>query len=893
MRVQHALLPLLGEALVQIASSAAVHNSNDAVAAAPIVPGAYIVELHDDQDIDSFYGDLAAANVEAEKRLDLSYSLFKGLSFRLKNVSQNDSDVAAQMISDMPKVRKVWPIRVRNVPEDEVVWVGNGADASVALKRRQESANDTFSPHVMTQVDKLRAEGFTGTGVRIGIVDTGVDYNHPALGDGCFGPGCLFSYGADLVGDDFTGLNVPVPDPDPYDNCAGHGTHVSGIIAAQVNGLGFTGAAPDATLGMYRVFGCAGSSSDDVLIAAFNQAYEDGSDIITSSIGGPSGWSEDPWAVAVQRIVETGVPCTVSAGNDGSNGLFFASSSANGKGVTAVASISNTEIPQLLVSATFSVDNSSEEVFGWEVGNPSYTNVSLPLWAVSNNTEVEDDACSALSEDTPDLSEYMVLIRQANNCAVYQQAQNVADKGARNIMLYSNGPTTTLVYVSFLPEILGAGMVTATQGVEWIDLLNEGREITLHMTDQNHADKLLESSPDTQYGGLLSSFSSWGPTWEVDVKPQFASPGGNILSTYPLDLGGYAVLSGTSMACPLTAAIYALVSQARDTLDPSVLERLVSSTAIPKIWAEDASGRLAPVPQQGGGLIQAFDAAHTKTIPSVASISFNDTANFIPSANFSIQNLGSDDVTYEIGHVAAITVYTFNRDSIYPSFYPNPTDDAFATLDFSELKVVVPAGGSVDITVAPTPPSGLNETLLPVYSGYITINGTNGDTLSIPYLGVVGSMYSAPKMLDPDWTFLSNYTDPLHAALENTTFSVPLPANATDEPDASIGYPTAVIQLNAGTPLLRCDVVPLDDPAIVTTTEVLGVKIVGSALNYPIEYSQRTYYISPFTGLLANGGAVPEGRYQLLVRILRIFGDPEDEDDYESMTLAPFNIVYA
>lgn len=436
-------------------------------------------------------------------------------------------------------------------------------------------------------------------------------------------------------------------------------------------------------------------------------------------------------------------------------------------------------------------------------------------------------------------------------------------------------------------------MVTAMQGVEWVNLLNQGKEIIVHMTDQNHTSKLVESSPDTQYGGLLSPFSSWGPTWEVDVKPQFASPGGNILSTYPLDLGGYAVLSGTSMACPLTAAIYALISQARGTLDPSTLERVISSTASPKVWAEDTSGRLAPVPQQGGGLIQAFDAAYTTTIPSVASISFNDTANFIPSANFSIQNLSPNDVTYEIGHVAAITAYTFNRDSIYPSFYPNPTDDAFATLEFSESKVVIPAGGSFDITVTPTPPSGLNETLLPVYSGYITINGTNGDSLFIPYLGVVGSMYSAPKMLDPDWTFLSNYTDPLHAAPENTTFAVPFPSNSTSEPDTSIGYPTAVIQLNAGTSLLRCDVVPLDDSANVTTTEVLGVQIVGSALNYPIEYSQRTYYISPFTGMLSDGVAVPEGRYRLLVRILRIFGDPEKEDDYESMTLAPFNIVYA
>lgn len=68
---------------------------------------------------------------------------------------------------------------------------------------------------------------------------------------------------------------------------------------------------------MYRVFGCHDSVGDDVLISAYNMAYEAGSDIITASIGGANGWSEEAWAVAVQRIVEAGVPCPVAAGNDG------------------------------------------------------------------------------------------------------------------------------------------------------------------------------------------------------------------------------------------------------------------------------------------------------------------------------------------------------------------------------------------------------------------------------------------------------------------------------------------------------------------------------------------------------------------------------------------------
>jgi subtilisin family serine protease len=163
---------------------------------------------------------------------------------------------------------------------------------------------------------------------------------------GCFGAGCLVSYGTDLVGDAYDGNNKGVPDPDPMD-CGGHGTHVAGSIAAQSNPFDFTGASPGVQLGAYKVFGCDGQVSNDVLIAAYNMAYEAGSDIITASIGGPAGWSEEPWAVAVQRIVEHGVPCTVAAGNEGAVGLFYASTAANGKKVTAVASVDNTKTPAL------------------------------------------------------------------------------------------------------------------------------------------------------------------------------------------------------------------------------------------------------------------------------------------------------------------------------------------------------------------------------------------------------------------------------------------------------------------------------------------------------------------------------------------------------------------
>lgn len=99
------------------------------------------------------------------------------------------------------------------------------------------------------------------------------------------------AFGTDLVGDAYTGSNTPIPKADPKD-CAGHGTHVAGIIAAS-NDPYVLGVAPNATLGIYKVFGCDGSTSNDVLISAFLQAHNYGVDLITASIGGASGWPEE------------------------------------------------------------------------------------------------------------------------------------------------------------------------------------------------------------------------------------------------------------------------------------------------------------------------------------------------------------------------------------------------------------------------------------------------------------------------------------------------------------------------------------------------------------------------------------------------------------------------
>ncbi|GKT44316.1 subtilisin-like protease 3 [Colletotrichum spaethianum] len=135
---------------------------------------------------------------------------------------------------------------------DFSIWTGQPGHDYGDLKKRQ-LVKEFSSSLVQTQVDKLHRNGITGKGIKVAVIDTGIDYLLPAL-DGCFGRGCLISYGADLVGDEFNGGNTLKPSSDTM-NCSSHGTHVAGIIAAQSNPLGFTGTAPVVTLGACKLNG--------------------------------------------------------------------------------------------------------------------------------------------------------------------------------------------------------------------------------------------------------------------------------------------------------------------------------------------------------------------------------------------------------------------------------------------------------------------------------------------------------------------------------------------------------------------------------------------------------------------------------------------------------------
>lgn len=353
----------------------------------------------------------------------------------------NKAQIAARDIAKRSETKNIWPVRRLRFPELKPLTTGDGKILDIKFNTLSGALNETNdSTHVQTQVDKLRAEGYTGQGIKVGIVDSGIDYTNPALG-GCFGEGCLVSFGYDLVGNELPKDDEEyTPDKDPWEGCFGHGTHVAGIVAAQPNEYGFTGVAPGAKIGMFKCSaGCQGYTSTDALIAGLNRAYEYGSDIISISAGNTANWAQDPWALVASRIVEKGVPVLAANGNAGDAGLFQASAPAVGKDVAAIGSTDNTKIPVILAESTFRVNNGSEEKFGWISGDPALpanSSVSLPLWAVP----VDNNACTPLPEDTPDLSGKIALIhlQETADCTPRDQTLNIAQKGAKHLIFHTS-----------------------------------------------------------------------------------------------------------------------------------------------------------------------------------------------------------------------------------------------------------------------------------------------------------------------------------------------------------------------------------------------------------------------------------------------------------------------
>ena len=603
-----------------------------------------------------------------------------------------------------------------------------------------------------------------------------------------------------------------------------------------------------------------------------------------------------PLATSIQRIVEAGVPCSIALGNSGTAGLFSSDGPGDADRVTGVASVYNTDRPIYVVDGAYEVHGSEAMSFGWTPAQPSiFPNGTYPLYAISYNSTALDDACESLPKDTPDLSKSLVLARASSVCGTTEQISNIAASGGRFIMFYSDYSGTVQLQYSEA-RVAGVGMITREQGAEWVSLLAEDSSINVQITDPKFLTRGFQMSKNTDTGGYLSVFTSWGPTFGLDFKPQFAAPGGYILSAWPLSRGGYSIGSGTSMACPFVTGVIALLLEARGKTDPATINNILGATANPNIFFDgtDVYPYLAPVVQQGSGLINAYDAVHTETILSVSSISLNDTEHFKAKSNFTIQNAGSQAVTYELAHVSGPTIYTLSDHgpAPYPFGYggvsPEIVESA-ATLEFSSTSVTIAAGESAVVEISPTPPSDLITNHIPVYGGYITLNGTNGDSLSLPYMGVASVMRNATVMNTyADFVYLGSTTGRIEAG---HVFTLP-PADAPIAANDTRLFPKIWTGLALGTAILRVDVKSTTGTDT-DTVEILGEEVVGSVLSFPRYYVPRDLSDGwVWFGQLEGGHYLPTGNYTLIIRALKIFGDVDNPDDYELVETPEFRIEY-
>lgn len=172
-----------------------------------------------------------AALAYATRQTYDSPSLFVGLSLTLNN----DNDL--QTLKGLDNVVGVWPVQTIARPS-AAVQLGHLSKKPLDARATYPGTNDTIphivgdiqvnNPHTMARVDDVQATGVKGKGMKIGIIDTGVDFRHPSLG-GCFGPGCKIELGYDFVGDEYPS-SPAAPGPTPLTTCisGGHGTHVTG-----------------------------------------------------------------------------------------------------------------------------------------------------------------------------------------------------------------------------------------------------------------------------------------------------------------------------------------------------------------------------------------------------------------------------------------------------------------------------------------------------------------------------------------------------------------------------------------------------------------------------------------------------------------------------------------
>jgi subtilisin family serine protease len=686
--------------------------------------------------------------------------------------------------------------------------------------------------------------------VRVGVIDTGLDYHHPDLGGG-FGPNFRVSSGHDFVGNGFTGGNTPVPDADP-DDCVGHGTHVAGIIGA--NGT-HVGVAPGVTFGAYRVFGCSGSTTSDILIAAMERALNDGMQVVNISIGSAFAWPQYPTATAADRLVNKGVVVVASIGNEGMLGLYSASAPGLGKKVIGVGSIENNYVNM----RTFTVSPDARVIPYFPAPPPLVPNSGTFPMARTGSPTSTADACVPVPPPGS-LAGKVALIRRSvqTACSPYLKARNAQAAGAVGVVIYNNAPGNFTVTVPTPPGqppiTIPVALISAAEGI----LINN--RIVAGPTFMTWTG-VITPVPNSN-GGLISPFSSYGLSPDLALKPDISAPGGWIRSTYPLELGGTAILSGTSMASPHVAGAVALLLEAHPHTSSQAVNRILQNSADPiDWWVNPSLGLLESVHRQGAGQLDIDDAILANTMIEPGNLALGESEG-AAVRTLTVENPSDFAVSYTLSHAPA--------QATGPNTFPPVSFfDAPSSVAFSENPLVVPPGGSasVDVTISPNP-------TLPdrsAFGGYIVFATDEGAVYRVPYAGFKGDYQSIPVLVPTAAGFPW-----LGKLVGNSVVSQPAGASYTM---VGLDVPLFILHLDHQPRRVRMEL--FDSGTGRAWHRALDDEYI------PRSAGATSAFLIPWNGETANGNRlneIPNGTYLMKVTIEKALAEESNANHFETWT---------
>ena len=412
----------------------------------------------------------------------------------------------------------------------------------VSLEENFELLLDNSGPYIGAEFPKQL--GFTGDGIRIGVIDTGINLEHPDF------------FNSDQLSRFLKGYDFVDNDSIPQDT-NGHGTQVTGIIAADGQLIGI---APKVEIFSYRVSSDGESVPSDLIIKAINRAVEDRVDIINISLG--VNMTHTKIDNAVNNAIDHGIVVVAAAGNSGPDKSTIGSPARNPNAITVGATYNNRDSSMV---STLQVGETQFQVLPMLgtniISDPISTDIIFGKYSRENDfDDLDVRGKIVLAErggETPD------------EIVFFSDKEIFASKnGAKGLVVYNNQPGIFFgelihEYVSedYYPSIPTVSM-TREEGLELKKILESETSATLNVF--NHPD-------------FIATFSARGPVSPFYQKPDLVAPGVFVNTTSLKNF--YNITSGTSYAAPHVSGAIALLLEKNPELTPHEIKSILITTS--------------------------------------------------------------------------------------------------------------------------------------------------------------------------------------------------------------------------------------------------------------------------------------------------------------------------